>query len=40
LPSPEVAPVTRAIECSMGISLVKCEGRAERPREARASLLI
>ena len=27
LPSPEVAPVTSAIECSMGISVVKVEGR-------------
>src|SRR5208283_2276464 len=39
-PSPEVVPVTSAIECSMGISVVKGEGRVVRPREARASLLI
>ena len=39
-PSPEVAPVTRAIECSMGVSVVKGEGRVVRPREARAGLLI
>ncbi len=32
--------MTSAIECSMGVSVVKGEGRVVRPREARASLLI
>jgi hypothetical protein len=32
--------VTSAIECSMGVSVVKGEGRVVSPREARASLLI
>ena len=32
--------MTRAIECSMGVSVVKGEGRVVRPREARAGLLI
>jgi hypothetical protein len=31
-------PVTRAIECSMGVSVVKGEGRVVRPREARVQL--
>ena len=31
--------MTRAIECSMGVSVVKGEGRSE-AREARAGLLI
>ena len=32
--------MTSAIECSMGVSVVKGEGRVVRPREARAGLLI
>ena len=32
--------MTRAIECFMGVSVVKGEGRVVRPREARADLLI
>src|SRR5271170_1998206 len=39
-PSPEVVPVTRAIECSMGVSVVKGEGRVVRPREIRTGLLL
>ena len=30
--------MTRAIECSMGVSVVKGEGRVVRPREARSRL--
>jgi len=33
-------PVTRAIECSMGVSVVKGEGRVMSPREAMTDLLI
>ena len=32
--------MTSAIECSMGVSVVKGEGRVVRPREARVGLLI
>ena len=32
--------MTSAIECSMVVSVVKVEGGAARPREARASLII
>ena len=32
--------MTSAIECFMGVSVVKGEGRVVRPREASASLLI
>ncbi len=39
-PSPEVVPPTAAIECFMGVSVLKCAGRVVRPREIRAGLLI
>ena len=32
--------MTSAIECSMGVSVVKGEGRVVRPREAGTDLLI
>ena len=32
--------MTRAIECFMGVSVVKGEGRIVRPREVRVGLLI
>ncbi len=36
----QAAPVTRAIECSIGVSVMKRGGQIVRPREARIGLLI
>jgi len=35
-----VAPVTSAIECSIGVSMVKGEGQVVRSHQARIGLLI